>query len=114
MAANQQRGGGVMGSLIGRENVYTCKRCGGFTVTIDVDDGVTPMFIECRSPPPGTEDCKGMAASAMYPVGPRPPNIPPPAWEWYSPSPNERATLSWGDADHVERGGLLLRARRAS
>lgn len=101
-------------SLIGRENVYTCKRCGGFTVTIDVDDGVTPMFIECRTPPPGAGACNGTAASAMYPPGPRPPNIPPPAWEWYRPLPEEVARLTMGMADHVEQGGLLLRSKASS
>lgn len=28
-----------------RENAYWCSKCKGYTVTVDVDDGVTPMFL---------------------------------------------------------------------
>src|SRR3974377_965449 len=30
------------------ENVYTCRKCGGHTVTVDRDEGVTPFMIGCR------------------------------------------------------------------
>lgn len=61
-----------------RENVYTCLKCRGFTVTLDVDEGVTSFMLNCRAS--GREgDCDGMAVSAMYPKGPRPPHIPEPA-----------------------------------
>lgn len=29
----------------GRENVYTCRKCGAYTTTIDRDEGVTPFLI---------------------------------------------------------------------
>lgn len=92
----------------GRENVYTCQICGGFTVTVDRDHGVTPMFLDCRA----SAGCKGMAVSSGYPPGPRPPHIPAPAWEWYRPSPKETAKLERkqpGMAEHVRKGGLAIR-----
>lgn len=94
---------------IGGENVYTCEECGGFTSTIDVDEGVTPFMILCRARP----DCHGWAQSAMYPKGPRPPRIPAPAWEWYKPGADEMLTLSPANLGHVKQGGLLLRAIKA-
>ena len=45
-----------------RINQYTCRDCKESTVTVDVDEGVTPMFLACRATP----DCKGTMASAMY------------------------------------------------
>lgn len=32
-----------------RINVYVCRKCGGHTVTVDVDDGVTPFMIGCHA-----------------------------------------------------------------
>lgn len=97
-------------SLVGRENVYTCQKCGGFTVTVDVDDGVTPMFMGCRA----KKNCDGYAGSAMYPPGPRPQHVPAPAWEWYRPAPEALSGLTVSERDHVEGGGLLLRRRVAT
>lgn len=92
----------------GRENVYTCPDCGGYTVTVDRDEGTTPAFLDCRA----RVGCKGMAASAWYPSGPRPGHIPPPAWEWYRPDAAETKRLKrkwFGAWEHVRAGGLLLR-----
>lgn len=98
-------------SLKGRENVYTCRNCGGHTVTIDVDEGVTPFLLDCRAS--GREgDCDGIAQSACYPKGLRPPQIPAPAWEWYKPSPSEARKLNRAMKQHVRAGGLLIRARQ--
>ena len=33
----------------GYKNIYTCPKCGGQTVTIDVDEGVTPFMLRCRA-----------------------------------------------------------------
>ena len=39
-------------------NVYVCQKCGGLTVTVDVDEGVTPFMLGCRAT--GKEsDCDG-------------------------------------------------------
>lgn len=91
-----------------RENVYTCKKCGGYTVTVDVNEGVTPFILRCRAS--GKEgDCDGDAYSAMYPDGPRPARIPPPAWEWFKPTGSEYNKLSRAMKEHVDRGGLDIR-----
>jgi len=94
----------------GRENVYICPVCGGYTTTIDVDDGVTPMFLRCRATGK-VGDCPGMAVSEMYPEGPRPAHIPPPAFEWYRPSPAEVEKMEPDMQVHVRAGGLELRPR---
>lgn len=102
-----------------RINVYRCEY-GCNTSTVDVDDGVTPFMIQCRSRarpdrpldpkytgPDGF--CIGTAQSSFYPKGPKPPHIRDPEWEWYKPTTTEG--LSDGERAHVERGGLLLRGR---
>jgi hypothetical protein len=102
-----------MASTEQRENVYTCQKCGGFTVTVDVDEGVTPFMLRCRAS--GREgDCDGTAYSAMYPEGPRPKHIPPPAWEWFKPTGSEYRKLSAAMKEHVDRGGLDIRKRKVS
>lgn len=93
-----------------RENVYTCQRCGAVLVTVDRDEGATPMFMTCgRYNPHG---CGGMMHSAMYPKGPRPAHIPAPTHEWYAPDDRERKRLRRTEPalyDHVAQGGLLIR-----
>jgi hypothetical protein len=90
-------------SLVGRENPYTCKVCGGVTNTIHVDHGVTPFMLDCRATP----GCKGMAVSSMYPMFERPAHIPEPTWEWYRPGPSQHLRV-W-EARHVAQGGALIR-----
>jgi len=67
-------------------------------------------MLGCRAS--GNEgDCPGMAASQFYPRGPRPPHIPPPAWEWYKPDTSELSRSSREMREHAEKGGLFLRKR---
>lgn len=107
-----------------RINVYTCRECGGHTVTVDVDEGVTPFMIRCRAgkevdaadagilrynqaleeygirirPRPTVKrGCHGMAYSSFYPRGPKPPHIGEPAWEWYKPTDADLAANYEGD-----------------
>ncbi len=89
----------------GRVNGYVCDSCGGKTVTIHRDEGVTPMFIGCRALP----GCQGRAVSLMYTSNPAW-ELPEPKWEWYRPESTRH--LSAEVADHVRRGGLLLREVR--
>lgn len=96
-------------SLIGRENVYTCQECKGYTVTIDVDAGVTPFLLKCRAKGDGM--CDGMAVSSFYPKGPRPDHIPAPAWEWYRPAGKDYENLSSEMKKHIDKGGLYIRSR---
>lgn len=92
----------------GAENVYTCRLCRGYTVTVDRDEGVTPFLLGCRAS--GREgDCKGMAESNFYPKGPRPSHIQAPVWEWYTPEASEYKFLSGPIKEHVDKGGLLIR-----
>jgi hypothetical protein len=89
-------------SNVGKVNVYTCATCGGETVTIDVDDGVTPFMLGCRA----KDGCRGMAQSSFY----RPhAGRGEPAWEWYRPTPKAIRKMSPGMQKHVVMGGLDIR-----
>jgi hypothetical protein len=89
----------------GAANIYTCTMCGGRTVTVDCDEGVTPFMIDCRAS--GEDgDCDGMAQSSFYHV---PPGTPPPQWEWYAPGEEEIERATPGMRWHARQGGLFLR-----
>jgi hypothetical protein len=92
--------------LTGRHNAYRCDDCGHFTVVVHVDTGVTPMFLACRA----TEGCKGQGVSLGYPEGPIPKSMLPARWEWYRPTSDDPILNHPGMREHVERGGLALRA----
>ena len=97
-----------------RINVYTCQKCGGYTVTIDIHEGVTPFMLRCRAS--GREgDCHGMAQSSFYPSGEKPswkPSwVPDPAWEWFKPVGAEYRKLNRAMREHVNKGGLDIRPR---
>lgn len=95
-----------------RRNAYFCKSCRKVTLTVDVDEGVTPMFIPCFH-------CKNeMANSFMYQLPgclrfdfTNGVNILPADLEWYKPSDQEMSKLSRGEREHVLKGGLLSRKR---
>jgi hypothetical protein len=91
----------------GRYNAYHCPDCGGYTVTLNVDDGVVPSKLRCRR----TEGCAGMGESLGFPKGPTPDKIKKAArFEWYRPYKDDPAMSNPILATHVNRGGLLLRA----
>ena len=85
-------------------NQYTCDRCGGFITTIDVDKGVTPMFLGCRATP----GCVGRMTSHMYRVQ----GSPTPTHEWFRPSLKNARRQGPDMLDHVKRGGLDIRPTR--
>lgn len=96
-----------------RKNAYFCKKCRKVTITVDVDEGVTPMFILCP-------DCRKQATSMMYqlPLCMRTEFTPnggitelPAQFEWYRPDKKEIEKLSKGEKEHVKQGGLLMRKR---
>ena len=105
--------------MTGRCNAYWCDSCHGYIVTVDRDEGVTPMFLACRvkgDPRAPGNPCAGQMRSMMYPKQPWPATdgygnaIPTtPTWEWYAPDAAERAALDDASLEHVEKGGLLLR-----
>lgn len=87
------------------KNLYRCQACGEAIVTINRVEGTTPFTLGCRA----TEGCTGRMTSSFYRL---PPDAPEPTWEWYRPGANKLRRLKRRDpatADHVERGGLLLR-----
>lgn len=90
----------------GRHNAYRCDDCHAYTVVRHADSGVTPMFLGCRA----TEGCKGQGVSLGYPEGPIPPEFLPAPWEWYRPTADDPILRDPAMRDHVERGGLALRA----
>jgi len=80
-------------------NEYTCRTCGMTIRTIDRDEGVTPMMINCRA----TKDCDGTMFSSMY----RTNQTYPPQFEWYKPAklPKDRDMR-----EYIEMGGLMIRS----
>lgn len=99
------------GKFVGKRNAYACPVCGGLTVTIDVDAGVTPSNLACRAA--GDVDlCTGVARSMWYRVDGLP--IGEPQWEWYRPTERQTRRLDSYQRQHVARGGLMLRRRQAA
>ncbi|KKN41478.1 hypothetical protein LCGC14_0722920 [marine sediment metagenome] len=94
-------------SNVGRENFYICGACGGIMVTVDVDEGTTPMLTDCRA-----GGCTGLAQSGWY--EPKPVGAGAVKWEWYLPSKKETRGLSTETKLHCSLGGLLLRPREQS
>jgi hypothetical protein len=100
----------------GKKNIYTCEECGGETVTIDIDEGVTPFMLGCRVNgkfldvkgqqlfAPG---CRGMAQSEFYSQRAQDRT---PEWEWFKPSIYELRKLTPAMKDHVLNGGLDIRS----
>lgn len=97
---------------LSRRNAYFCSSCRRVTITVEVDAGVTPMFISCPH-------CSTQAASFMY-------ELPgcmrftfvsgtiaevPADFEWYKPDKAELKKLPKSTRDHVKAGGLLMRKR---
>lgn len=92
-------------SNVGRENFYTCDACGAVMVTVDVDEGTTPMLTDCRA-----DGCGGMAHSGWY--APKPEGAGLAQWEWAKPGQMDRATAGRATTLHYSLGGLELRPRR--
>jgi hypothetical protein len=90
-----------------RRNAYFCSHCRKTTITVDVDSGVTPMFILCPY-------CSATASSFMYQLpGCMHINIKA-DYEWYHPIGLDYDKLSVGEKDHVDKGGLIMRKRTKS
>lgn len=84
-------------------NAYTCPK-GHVTVTIDKDEGTTPMMLRCRQKDDdGKHNCTEFAHSAWYNCN----QSLKPEYEWYKPA----STKGFNEAEkeHIKMGGLLLR-----
>jgi DNA-directed RNA polymerase subunit RPC12/RpoP len=88
-----------------RYNGYKCRECGGAWLTVDLNEGVTPFTTPCFA----TENCGGVAYSMGYPTS-EPPKDLPLLIEWYKPVTTRGLSLEL--AEHVQKGGLLRRARK--
>lgn len=96
----------MSGSKRGEVNGWLCDHCGKHTYCVHVDDGVTPMFLGCRTTP----DCLGTGTSLMYPPPPIPEHVREAVeWEWYRPGEVEMRTLAGALAYHIRQGGLHIR-----
>ena len=82
-----------------RYNAYQCEY-GCLMITVDVDKGVTPFEIKCRTTarpdrPLKKEltdengECIGRARSSFYPKSPLPRHYPKVQWEWCLPTEEE-------------------------
>lgn len=81
----------------GRRNAYECEECGSYIVTVDREPGVTPFMVSCGN-------CGAFAKSKFYRVQ----SYLEPTHEWYRPETLD--DLKDWERQHVENGGLLLRA----
>lgn len=87
-------------SYQGKKNRYRCDSCGESFVTIDRDDGTTPMATACRN-----ENCRARALSQFYDID----QTLPAAFEWYRASDAEVAKMKPASQYHHRMGGLFLR-----
>ena len=97
-----------------RRNAYYCKKCKKVTITVDIDEGVTPMFNPCIH-------CGEMANSFMYQIPgclrfdfSKGISILPADLEWYKPIGNDYLALSKAEKEHVDKGGLISRKRTSA
>jgi hypothetical protein len=100
----------VLARTIIKYNAYECDTCKGIFVTVDIHEGVTPMFSPCFK----TEYCRGRAHSLGYPSGgTKPPErLGPPILEWYRPDESEIRRMSHEMQQHIRQGGLARRATK--
>jgi hypothetical protein len=96
----------------GAINAYKCNTCLKCVLTVDMDRGVTPMFMGCKA----TEGCNGTSNSAGYPkTSPPLESLDRPKYEWYRPEANALGLFHEDQQvdEYIRRGGLLLRKKEA-
>jgi len=91
-------------------NAYQCDMCEGIWVTVDVNEGTTPMFTQCFA----KEGCIGRGRSMGYPSGgSKPPaRLGPVILEWFRPSNLD--SYSHEMQEYLRKGGLARRAAPAA
>lgn len=84
----------------GEKNLYRCEKCNEAVITVDTDDGTTPMMIRCRA----SVNCYGVMISSLYR------NVPDsePLFEWRKPTKSEYRRSSAAMQHHFDMGGLDL------
>jgi len=84
----------------GKKNMYRCVDCAHTIITLDLDSGVTPFIVLCRS----KSGCEGLMQSTMYPEKIQEwPNL----YEWFRPESDD--SMNHGARSHYLNGGLTLR-----
>jgi hypothetical protein len=87
----------------GEKNLYRCYVCGGWIVTIDKDEGVTPFMIDCKAKP----GCDGPMESTFYRCN----QGLIAQYEWYRPGWLRQVFFNRQTKEHVKKGGLILRRK---
>ena len=83
-------------------NTYTCPN-GHVTVTIRLDEGVTPFALRCHQKLNEKHNCTEFAKSAFYQCD----QSLNPEYEWFKPTDIKK--VAKGLREHVKQGGLVLR-----
>lgn len=109
-APRQSRIERIQNTFAGRYNAYGCSMCGKAYLTLDIDPGVTPMFMPCFA----TQGCKGQAVSQGYPEGDPPAYMGEPIIHWVRPEPHELKHLPPQLKQHALKGGLIRKATAAT
>ena len=86
-------------------NTYTCPN-GHVTVTISLDEGVTPFMLRCKQKLNAKHDCTDFAKSAFYQCD----QSLTPEYEWYKPIDIKKVSKDL--REHVRNGGLILRKHK--
>lgn len=89
----------------GMINRYTCENCRKSIVTVILEDGTTPAFLECEF---GC-DVNFKMVSSFYRIPQEMHPLEPNQYEWYKPK--KLKGLDPHTRQHVRMGGLLLRKR---
>ena len=92
-----------------RRNAYTCDVCDQHLVTVDTDEGCTPMMIPCEVTP----NCPGTMHSHWYSGAVVKSSIPT-THEFRRPTPEEYLLLTPAFQEHIDAGGLELYRLRAN
>jgi hypothetical protein len=84
-------------------NTYKCSK-GHITVTIDIDEGVTPMMLRCRQrDDDGKHNCTEFATSNFYTSD----QSLIPEYEWFKPASLKGYSKEM--KEHLKMGGLEIR-----
>jgi hypothetical protein len=88
-------------ALLLRKNRYYCETCKKSIITMDRDEGVTPMMLPCMR----TSGCPGPMVSRFYQVE----DVwPEPTYVWRKPTAKELKKMSPAMKEHVAMGGLEI------
>lgn len=85
-----------------RYNVYACDN-GHHNLSMDLDEGVTPMFLMCRR-----DGCGARSVSSGYPAGDPPEHLFPVRVIWRKATKGEMKRERRKGGEHFALGGLQM------